>query len=328
MTPEQVRSYLPVIARYTGAICFTGGEPFLYHREITELTAFAKGLGLRVSLVTGAGWVRDEAVARFRVQELVGAGLDDLAISWDTFHEEQAERAWSVLLARVAVEEGLRVTVRSVVTAPHDCSTYQAEFRKLPVRFETLPLIRLGRATSIPMGHSERQANPVKGPCNVVLNPVIDYDGRVYACAGPAYYSAPHSPLVLGNAEQEPLASILERARHDPVLEVISLAGPYGLYVLLKESGQAGLLRERNGYSSICDLCQDLTNSLEIVGELRERLAEPAARAMIEALRLRQNTPAEGGAGPTPSGYSWGGRGRAIRGRWANWRHKLLSARS
>jgi hypothetical protein len=328
MTPEQARSYLTVIARYTNATCFTGGEPFLYLREIAELTAFAKGLGLRVSVVSGAGWVRSEAAVRSRVQELARAGLDELAISWDAFHEEQAERSGAVVLARVGADEGLRVTVRTVVTASTNCSAYQAAFQKLPVRFETLPLIRLGRAASIPIDQFQQQPTPVKGPCNVVLNPVIDYDGRVYACAGPAYYSASHSPLILGNAEQEPLDSILERARHDPILELLSLAGPHGLHVLLKESGQADLLRPRVGYSSICDLCQDLTNSPEIIAAARERLAEPAARAMVEALHLRQSAAAEAAACPPPLNDRRAPRRWAVRRRWATLRRKLFSVRS
>jgi MoaA/NifB/PqqE/SkfB family radical SAM enzyme len=283
---DRAKAYLSAMLPYTDRTCFTGGEALLYHREVTRLTAYARDLGLHVSLVTGAGWVRTESVARRRMAELADAGLERMAISWDVYHEEFSLRERAVLLARVAVDAGIRVTVRTVRPANGTSSDYRAAFADVPVQFETSHLARLGRAVTLPHEHFIDESSPIKGACASVLSALVDHDGRVYACCGPSYFSTSHSPLVLGNAEEEPLEQILERAVQDPVLEVISLLGPYGLYLLLKQSEARDLYQERSSYSTVCDLCLDLTNSLEIVAAIRERITDSKAQALLTAARM------------------------------------------
>jgi hypothetical protein len=287
MRPDQAKAYLSAVGRFAGTVCFTGGEPLLYHQEIAGLTRFAKTCGLRVSVVTGAGWVRSESIARRRMRELGAAGLDDLAISWDVYHEEFSDRERAVLLARVATEEGLCVTVRSVEGAQAESAAHRHDFAGLPVHFESIRLVRLGRAASLPAAHFVAGATPPMGRCSAVLSAAIDCDGTVYACGGPSCYSARPSPLVLGNAGEEPLDTILDRAVRDPLLEVIALLGPYGLHLLLQGTGVADLYRERASYSGICDLCLDLTDSPAIVTAIRNRLDDERARALLTAARLR-----------------------------------------
>ena len=283
---DQARSYLEEIPSYADSACFTGGEPLLYFREIVKLTELAKELGLRVSVVTGAGWVRSEEEARRRTSSLAQAGLDTLAISWDVYHEACSAPERAVVLARAAVDAGLAVTVRTVRAATAEGSQYRAAFGDLPIHFETGHLTGLGRAATLPGEHFIQQSHPMMGPCAVVLSPLIDYDGKVYACCGPSFYSGPHSPLMLGNAEHEPLGQILDRAARDPILETIALLGPYGLYLLLKESESSDLYTERATYTSICDLCLDLTNSSGIVSVLRARLADRDTTALATAAKL------------------------------------------
>jgi len=119
------------------------------------------------------------------------------------------------------------------------------------------------------------------------MSTVIEHDGTVYACCGPSHFSANHSPLRLGNAEEEPLETILDRAVNDPILEVISLLGPYGLYILLQQSELKHLYIARKSYNSICDLCLDLTNLPEVVSTIRDQLLKDrSAQVLITAARL------------------------------------------
>jgi MoaA/NifB/PqqE/SkfB family radical SAM enzyme len=286
MSYERAQVYLSSMVSYTDSTCFTGGEALLYHREVARLTTYARDLDLRVGLVTGAGWVRTEALARRRMGELAEAGLERMAISWDAYHEEFSLRERAVLLARVAVDAGIDVTIRTVRPANGSTSDYRAAFGDVPVKFETSRLARLGRAVTLPQEHFLDERSPIKGACDSVLSALVDYDGRVYACCGPSYFSTSHSPLVLGNADEEPLEQILERAVHDPVLEVISLLGPYGLYLLLKESDARDLYQERSSYSTICDLCLDLTNSMEMIAAIRAHITDTRAQALLTAARM------------------------------------------
>lgn len=287
MRLQQASDYLRVIPRFCSQVCFTGGEPLLYHREIVELTHQAKALGLKVSLVTGAGWVRGEAAARSKLAELVDAGLGSLCISWDQYHEEFSPRERAVALARVATELGLDVEVRTIISANRPKDEFQAVFKDIPVRLQAYPGIALGRAASLPATHFNIADELPTAVCSVVLSPVVEPDGSVYACCGPSHYCQRPSPLMLGHTSAEPLEDILARAVKDPVLEIILNLGPHGLFLLLKDHpvGRARF-RARSGYSGMCELCLDITNDPELVDAVRERLADADARRLMVASRL------------------------------------------
>jgi hypothetical protein len=304
MRPEQVRRYLPAIRRFSRHVSFTGGEPLLYYREILALAAQAKQLGLEVSVVTGAGWVTGEAMARTRVRELVAAGISRMVISWDRYHEAFTPREHALTVARAACTAGIPVDVRTVVAANQNLEDYQAAFRGLPVRFESTSPLQLGAARHLPDTAFQWQDSPPKGLCNVVLRPVIEPDGTVYACCGPGHFSRRPSPLVLGNAEETPLDEILARGARDPILEAISLIGPHGLYRLLERRSKGGAPSPRRRYSGVCDLCLDLNGSRETVAALRQRLEENDAQILLAAAGMWAQgksaaTQAEGASLPT-----------------------------
>ncbi|AAU92989.1 radical SAM/SPASM domain-containing protein [Methylococcus capsulatus] len=287
MQIEQVSEYLKVIPPFASGVCFTGGEPFLYYQDILELVLQAKDLGLKTSLVTGAGWVRGESSTRARIKALAEAGLGHICISWDQYHEEFSARDRPLRLARLAIEAGMGVAVRVVTSTEEQKEAYHALFDGLPVYLQYQAPVKVGRAASLPAEHFTFVAEPPAGVCNVILTPVIEADGTVYACCGPSYYAGKSSPLRLGNTFEEPLEDILARAREDALLELILNAGPHGLYQLLKEHpvGQERF-KARPAYTGICELCMDITNDPELVAAARERLADLDAQRLRVAARL------------------------------------------
>ena len=103
-------------------------------------------------------------------------------------------------------------------------------------------------------------------------------------------YSTESSPLVLGNAESEPLGDILARAIRDPILEVISLVGPYGLYHLVQhQCSDRNTYRARASYTGLCELCLEITNVPELVAIVRDRLCDHEAQALVAAARMWRN---------------------------------------
>jgi hypothetical protein len=267
-------------------VSFTGGEPLLFHRDILELVPLAREIGLEVSVVTGGGWVKDAAMARRRVEELAAAGVGFLAISWDPYHEKFAPADTPLTLARAASEAGMAVEVRAALPAHRDLEEYRAPFRGLPVHFDFAWPTRLGTAHSLPDDHFQWSDVPPKGVCPTVLRPVIEPDGTVYACCGPGHFSRRPSPLVLGNADEEPLDDILARGARDPILEAINLIGPFGLYRLLENAKATSNVVTRRRYSGVCELCLDLNGSPETVAALRERLEDRDAQMLLAAARM------------------------------------------
>jgi hypothetical protein len=287
MTVEQARRYVPVIARFASHLAFTGGEALLYYRDVLALASEARAVGLEVSVVTGAGWVKNEAMARSRLRALQEAGVASLVVSWDGYHEEFAPREKALTVVRLACEIGLSVTVRTIVRGDGERAEYHAPFAAFPIRLEAITVGRLGAATSLPMDHFPVVGTPPKGVCGIVTSPVIEPDGTVYACCGPGHFSTSTSPLRLGNAEQEPLEDILARGCADPILEAISLIGPHGLYRLLQaDTDAARQFKPRRMYTGICELCLDINNSPPLVAALRRRLEEHDAQVMLAAARM------------------------------------------
>jgi Radical SAM superfamily/4Fe-4S single cluster domain len=295
MRLRQARNYLQAIAGFSSALCFTGGEPFLYYRQMAVLIREAKTLGLETHIVTGAGWVREEDQTRSRIKLLVDAGLDGLNISWDQYHEAFSTPERAVMLARIAIESGLDVKVRAVTSATRGIEEDQAIFAGLSVELQATQIVRLGRAASLPATHFMFSDKPPKGSCGVVFSPVVEPDGSVYACCGPSKYGRKPSPLFLGDATAEPLEDILARGLKDPILEIIYNLGPYGLHQLLKDHpfGRERF-KARSVYTGICELCLDITNDPELVSALRERLLDKDAQRLLAVSALWRIKKAEG----------------------------------
>ncbi len=286
MSLDQAIGYLPAIAQFAPELCITGGEPFLRHREIVALAKRANALGLRVSVVTGAGWVNREATARRRLRALAEAGVGLIGISWDVYHAEQAPIGGAVTVARLATELGMQVAVRVTIPANAGPADYERAFDGIPVLMTRSPALRLGRGRQLPDEDFRTSSAIPRGACNVVLHPNIEPDGKVYACCGPSRLGARGSHLMLGDSRQQPLEEILARSIHDPILAAINMRGPHFLHYLT-DGVDCGVRMPpvRSRYSSICELCLDMTNAPAVVSALRERLQDVDAQVLLEDAR-------------------------------------------
>lgn len=291
MSSQMAGDLIEQIPQFCDTVCFTGGEPLLYYNEIVPLLRKAVDLGLKATLVTGAGWVSTTKpqIAKTRLRGLKDAGLNTLCVSWDIYHEEYSRPENALLLIQEAKALGISVTVRGVIPADGAKPEIEDKLIQINVRYEKVPVIRLGHAATLPEDHFAFMPQVQRGGCSTVLTPVIEPDGQVYACCGPSRGSRQSSPLVLGNVFDEPLAEIFARGVEDPILEAIQRIGPYGLYHLIKDDpALRDILPKRTAYTGICELCLDLSNVPEIVQHLRERLSDRDARALVTAARMLQ----------------------------------------
>lgn len=285
MDPEAAAGYIEAAARVGSSLCFTGGEPLLYPEEIRELIGLARGLGLTVSLVTGCGWAKEEERIEPLLVELAEAGLAHLVISWDPFHEPFLRRATAVRVAQVAAEQGLRPKIRSAFRAfdsPERRAHYYAEFAPFAEEHESAEVLPVGRGADLSEESFAWSSGPPGGFCPSVVLPVVRWDGTVYACCGPSLDARPGSPLILGNALEEPLDRILERGRTDPVLHAIHTIGLREMWRLIGEDEGP----EGRRYAGLCQACLALTDDPARLARLRERLARPEMRLLIAALLL------------------------------------------
>ncbi|TFE66985.1 radical SAM protein [Methylacidiphilum caldifontis] len=276
---EQAVGISPVIS-------FTGGEAFLDSEKLIRCISKAKSLGFGVTAVTGCGWVRSDRHAFEVIQQVHAAGLDRLCISWDQYHMA-FKNEWKLkAVAQSAWNFKIPLTIRTVVTPFSSGQSLLPDLGEIQYQLEKIPLIKLGRAESIPEENFFWEQTPPQGICGVVLAPVVEYDGRVFACCGPSHYAPEHSPLFLGDARKKPLNEILKEGREDPILEMIALAGPFGLYKILKDHFPGVLVPERERYSSICDSCIDILRDQRLVEKLRTYFSCSEGKSLLLALRM------------------------------------------
>ncbi|WP_263382643.1 radical SAM protein [Granulicella arctica] len=296
MTQALASEYIKVVPKYSDQLCFTGGEPLLYYNEILPLIRQAKELGLGVSLVTGAGWVTlaKPHIARERIRLIKEAGLDALVVSWDSYHEEFSPPENALLVVESAKEVGLSVQVRGVMSATGPLPRIEQKLVSIDVKYQKQNILRLGSAATLPEDHFIFGGIPKTGGCGTIFQPVVEPDGKVYACCGPSRSSRSEtSPLILGDTAHESLDSIFERATNDPILEAIATIGPHALFNLIKDDPElVGVLPIRERYTGICELCLDMNDVPAVVNKLRARVSESQVSRLITALRLyHQSSP-------------------------------------
>jgi len=71
-----------------GTVCFSGGEPLLYFELLTNLVREVKAQDITCAILTNAFWGENQSIARKYVGGLKDAGLDQMHISVDAFHQE------------------------------------------------------------------------------------------------------------------------------------------------------------------------------------------------------------------------------------------------
>jgi MoaA/NifB/PqqE/SkfB family radical SAM enzyme len=271
-------------------IGFSGGESFLYAREITALATYARQkYGLAAAASTNSYWAHSQKRAVEKLRPLYDAGLRQLLLSVDDFHQEfiPLDRVGNAL--RAAKQLGIQCTLQSIVTkSSRKISDFLAELNVQEgegVQATEVFCTRIGwAATKVPDSEFPAQDNALSSYCSMLQPLVIGPDGAVYLCCGAAFATP---ALNLGNLTREPLKDILERAEWNPILNALSLGnGPAYLADCLRESGQGDLLR--TGYSSSCEACCHILSTPGVTNFLETKLEPQRAELFLKRIVLSQ----------------------------------------
>jgi len=231
---------------------FTGGEPFLEHRLLLDLVAYASARGLHTEAVTNCNWAKDRRGAVGRLKPLAEAGLTALNMSVDDFHQEHVpvERVRRCFDAAkelglkpvfmVAARRGGAITASSLPDLMGDPDIQVMGEPRKPhpsaLAVET-PFTPVGRGTLAEAATVGMGAATIR--CESVLADIgVTPAGDVLPCCGPL---ACREDAVIGNAGNETLGEILGRARRG------------GRFTRIIEGFDVG-----DGYASRCDACMRL----------------------------------------------------------------------
>lgn len=266
-------------------VAFTGGEPFLLGPKLADLVGLASRRGFRTRIVTSAYFGKTEALARRRLQPMRDAGLIELSISWDDFHEPFVSVDCVRNTFWTAVDLGILPAVN--IVEGQDCRWTKPAVMDalgLPASFKHLitesPLNETGRAELELQGR--KLVNPQGlGPCPyVITGPTASAKGKLLACCG---VLPEMDGLVLQEQlDPEDLESAIERSKSDAVLNWLHLRGPFNLL----EQASVHLGRPAPAAETVggnCEACRMIFADPEVRGVLPALMAADGGRVLADA---------------------------------------------
>ena len=226
MTVAQVDGFLEQVARLgtvTG-VCGEGGESFTRYPVLLHFLRRATALGLSASALTNAFWVTSRERVERRIAELMAAGLANLGVSTDEWHQRC-----------VPVE---RVDTLLEVCAAAGLGASRMETKLEGVMFRGRAAERL--APQMPTRPPEEFATCPHEKLDAPSRIHLDCYGRLHLCQG----------LNVGAGTPAEAIAAYEPAQH-PIVRLLLEGGPYAL-----GRYAAGLgFEPAPGYVDACHLC-------------------------------------------------------------------------
>jgi MoaA/NifB/PqqE/SkfB family radical SAM enzyme len=272
MTLEDAKRIVTAAARTgTKVIYLTGGEVFLFYRELLGLVAHVRAVGCQCVVETNAYWARSEAATLSRLLPLREAGLDCIGLSIDAYHEDEGGIDRSVRLAEVCHRLGIMCRVLVIASAdPERDRTIVASLRAKNIPYFYDELMSIGRGSEIA---AERDVLLQRERCDSIGLTVVP-DGDLFSCFGATDENTllKKTPLYVGNLLTEDPEMLFRKERDNPFSRTIDRDGHACLVSMLREKPDAHLPGWEDG-TSICVFCQDLLSDEDNVVWLRDRLS-------------------------------------------------------
>lgn len=257
-------------------VAFTGGEPFLLGKNLDFAINKAHNNGLVTRVVTSAYWAKQMEATEIRLMELRDAGLDELSISWDDFHEEQSstkvtfDQIYNAYWA--AKKLGLTVAV-NIVQAENSRWNAKRVRAELGVDSESndivveSPLNITGRAEN-ELTDAGLRAERFLGPCPYVLSgPTLSARKKLLACCGVIPQT---DELVLdGDYEPSRLPISIAAGLASPLLNWLYIRGPYAILEWLSNNYGVAI-PDKDCVGGNCEACHLLFHTdkyRELIGQ-------------------------------------------------------------
>ena len=282
LSPEIVKKTLKDLFDYKiQKFSISGGEPFLFFREIESILSFSNSMNLKSQLGTNGYWGISYNKSFEILKKLHSHGLTKLLLSADKYHQKyvKIKNIFNILMA--AKDVGVKVKISTDMTRK-DQESFSI-IKKLE-DFDCLISLKqpklIGRATKN-VNRSELcnfipEDKKINSSCDQIDSPTITPDGRVWICCGNPpgkyYYTKLNSkPFVLGNIYKNSLKEILERNENYTILKILKNYGPIK-FVEIIENATGEKYKFRKKYHDICDLCIDILGNKKFKDILKEEL--------------------------------------------------------
>lgn len=251
-----------------------GGEPLLYSEAVCALHGTARDCGIPTrQLITNGYFSKQPERIRQAAEDLIEAGVNDILLSVDAFHQKTIplgpvlEFAGRIMELRPDI---IQLQPSWVVNEAHD-NPWNTRTRKVLAEFSGLG-VPVGRGDDIFMAGNAVEnlaqyypgpkldlddacgSQPYTEPLDLVSSLSIEPNGDVVACAFP-----------IGNLLRESMKEIA--ARYDPYADPFTravLTG--GARELLRVAEERGLPVDCSKCYSVCGLCRQIRDLTESKG--------------------------------------------------------------
>ena len=260
MELEHARKYMRELPNLED-VCLYGGEPTLNLDRLIEIIKEATKVGITKSIITDGWWGEDKIVAEEYSRKLKDAGLDNLHISVDAFHQEFVDIDSVKGAIRACQQAGLNCTANGSMLGekalpnPYDEKTSHF-LEGLSEEFgikttSSKDLLWIGRAVDKLTDYMPKYPVSDLGkptcPCPVKEGDIkspTDSTGCVIDCKGRISIS---TGITIRDAREQPIADLVRNYPYDdhPLLSVFFSKGIKGLVELAMEKGYEPL---KEGY--------------------------------------------------------------------------------
>ena len=257
-------------------VAFTGGEPLLLGDNLVAAVREASSQGFVTRVVTSAYWGKNLSVARKKLEQLKEAGLQEISISWDDFHEEFITFECVYNVFWTAIELGILPAI-NVVQAGN--SHWNSERVRNELGLGELgknlvvetPLNLNGRAESQLKDAGLRPSRTI-GPCPyVLLGPTLSAKNKLLACCG----VIPDTDALVLDPEFKPenLKTAVENGLKSPLLNWIYLRGPYAVMEYISKRYEIPI-PEKERIGGNCEACKILFETEALAEKIPDAVAE------------------------------------------------------
>jgi len=292
-------------------VVFTGGEPMLFKNEIIETIKYIKKISPKTNLriVTNGFWASSFKSSKITITELISAGISELNISVDDFHQKYISEKNIKNIVFNAREFGLRVLLahKSYPNSKSDKEYYENLLGSEITHIRESTKDNLSKETiffssgyTVPIGRGSKNINKEewlpknytdqrwKGPCNEVLKSyTVSPDGSLMPCCG--LVSRDLGVFYGSNVIENDTAKEMEKYCNSFLYNWLALEGPSGILNFVKQKDSSLMFSKY--FVQNCQVCQELFSNETVLNIIYQNMDEISsklslARCLLDARRV------------------------------------------
>ncbi|MDR3239440.1 MAG: radical SAM protein [Clostridiales bacterium] len=263
-------------------VSYSGGEAILYYGQLKECMEYAKSFGMKSTLVSNGFWGADYDKGYEMMKGLKNAGLSDISISVDQFHQEYVPLEAVKNAIRITEKLGVLSTLTAMDLADGK-SSYDVMDRLRPEIYGkdiiVYPCFPAGAAgENIPEDQFIMACKPDTAICPYNNDIITMFDGSMLMCC--SQFSRDIPMTYLGRFETDALLDIVENFNDNDFRYVLLQKG-FAFFTDLARKLHVPL---QGNYCVACHLCRELFGNKAFVEAAEPYVTEEADRMRVRKL--------------------------------------------